>query len=52
VEETAAITVDDGEPERPAESPEPLPGAATEPPDVRLVGVRKSYWDVVAVDGE
>ena len=51
VEETAAITVDDGESERPAESPEPPPGAATEPPDVRLVGVRKSYGDVVAVAG-
>jgi putative spermidine/putrescine transport system ATP-binding protein len=51
VEETAAITVDDGEPERPAESPEPPPGAATEPPDVRLVGVRKTYGDVVAVAG-
>ena len=51
MEETAAITVDDGEPERPAESPEPSPGAATEPPDVRLVGVRKTYGDVVAVAG-
>jgi putative spermidine/putrescine transport system ATP-binding protein len=51
VEETAAITVDDGEQERPAESPEPPAGEATEPPDVRLVGVRKAYGEVVAVAG-
>ncbi len=51
MEETAAITVDDGQRERPAESPEPPPRAAAEPPDVRLAGVRKTYGDVVAVAG-
>jgi putative spermidine/putrescine transport system ATP-binding protein len=51
VEETAAITVDDGEQDRPEESPEAPPGAATEPPDVRLVDVRKAYGEVVAVAG-
>jgi putative spermidine/putrescine transport system ATP-binding protein len=51
VEETAAITVDDGERERPAEPPEPPPKEAAEPPDVRLAGVRKTYGDVVAVAG-
>jgi putative spermidine/putrescine transport system ATP-binding protein len=51
VEETAAITVDDGERARPGESPQPPPGAATEPPDVRLVGLRKAFGDVVAVAG-
>ncbi len=51
MEETAAITIDDGERERPAESPEPSPGAVAEPPDVRLDGVRKTYGEVVAVAG-
>ena len=51
MEETGAITVDDGERVRPAESPQPSPGAAKEPPDVRLAGVRKTYGEVVAVAG-
>jgi putative spermidine/putrescine transport system ATP-binding protein len=51
VEESAAITVDDGERERPAEAREPQSRAASAPPDVRLVGVRKAYGEVVAVAG-
>jgi putative spermidine/putrescine transport system ATP-binding protein len=51
VEETAAITVDHGERERPAGPAEPQAGASAEPPDVRLEGVRKVFGDVVAVAG-
>jgi putative spermidine/putrescine transport system ATP-binding protein len=47
VEDTAAITVDDRGSEQPSESD----GASTKLPDVRLAGVRKTYGDVVAVDG-
>jgi putative spermidine/putrescine transport system ATP-binding protein len=49
VEETAAITADDGERERPA--PEPPPRAGAQGPDVRLAGLRKTYGEVVAVAG-
>jgi putative spermidine/putrescine transport system ATP-binding protein len=48
VEETAAITVDDGGREGPARSSEP---STTRTPDVRLVGLRKTYGEVVAVAG-
>ena len=51
MEETAAITVDDGEREGPAESTEPPVQAEGEHPDVRLVGLRKTYADAVAVAG-
>ncbi len=52
MEDTAAITVDDGERERPAEaSGGPSGEGAAGAPDVRLRGVRKAYGDVVAVDG-
>ena len=47
VEDTAAITVDDRGSEQPSESN----SASTKPPDVRLAGLRKTYGDVVAVDG-
>jgi putative spermidine/putrescine transport system ATP-binding protein len=47
VEDTAAITVDDRGSEQPSESD----GASTKQPDVRLAGVRKTYGDVIAVDG-
>jgi len=47
VEDTAAITVDDRGIEQPSESD----SASTKEPDVRLAGVRKTYGDVVAVDG-
>jgi hypothetical protein len=50
VEDTAAISVDDRGSGQPTEmSSEPLSGAAAEPPDVRLSGLRKTYGDVVAV---
>jgi putative spermidine/putrescine transport system ATP-binding protein len=48
VEETAAISVEDGGREWPAQS---TTGSAVEAPDVRLAGVRKSYGEVVAVGG-
>src|SRR3954447_17459154 len=48
VEETAAITVDDGGREEPAHSTEP---SASSTPDVRLVGLRKTYGELVAVAG-
>ena len=51
MEESAAITVDDGERGRPAQPREPQSRAASAPPDVRLAGVRKTYGDVVAVAG-
>jgi putative spermidine/putrescine transport system ATP-binding protein len=52
VEDTAAITVDDGERGGPAQaSGDPSGEGAAKPPDVRLRGVRKAYGDVVAVDG-
>ena len=47
MEDTAAITVDDRGIEQPSESD----SASTKEPDVRLAGVRKTYGDVVAVDG-
>jgi putative spermidine/putrescine transport system ATP-binding protein len=50
VEETAAITVDKGVPERPAPPAGPS-SERTTTPDVRLAGVRKSYGEVVAVAG-
>jgi putative spermidine/putrescine transport system ATP-binding protein len=52
VEDTAAITVDDGGRGRPAEAPaEPSGEGPAEPPDVRLSNLRKTYGDVVAVAG-
>jgi putative spermidine/putrescine transport system ATP-binding protein len=52
VEETAAITIDDGGRGRPAEAPaEPSTEDPAKPPDVRLSGLRKTYGDVVAVAG-
>jgi putative spermidine/putrescine transport system ATP-binding protein len=48
VEDTAAITVDDGERGQPAEA---SGEGAAEAPDVRLSGLRKAYGDVVAVAG-
>jgi putative spermidine/putrescine transport system ATP-binding protein len=52
VEDTAAITVDDGERGRPEQaSADPSGEGAAKPPDVCLRGVRKAYGDVVAVDG-
>jgi putative spermidine/putrescine transport system ATP-binding protein len=52
VDDTAAITVDDGERARPTEaSAEPSGEGVAEPPDVRLSGLRKTYGQVVAVAG-
>jgi putative spermidine/putrescine transport system ATP-binding protein len=51
VEDTAAISLDEGERQRPVESGRPGRSDATDPPDVRLVGVRKTFDDVVAVAG-
>ncbi|HEY1333982.1 MAG TPA: ABC transporter ATP-binding protein [Myxococcaceae bacterium] len=51
MEETAAITVDDGEQDRPGGPPERSGEPASDSPDVRLVGVRKAYGNVVAVAG-
>ena len=52
MEDTAAITVDDGGRGRPDEaSAQPSGEGPAEPPDVRLSGLRKSYGDVLAVDG-
>jgi putative spermidine/putrescine transport system ATP-binding protein len=52
VEETAAITVDDdGGREGPARPAEPSKAHSVEAPDVRLVGLRKTYGEVVAVAG-
>jgi putative spermidine/putrescine transport system ATP-binding protein len=50
VNETAAITVDDGGRERPEDSPSGLSSREASP-DVRLSGLRKTYGDVVAVAG-
>jgi putative spermidine/putrescine transport system ATP-binding protein len=47
VERSAAITQAPGGKDEPAGAP----SGGREPPDVRLSGVRKSYGDVVAVDG-
>jgi putative spermidine/putrescine transport system ATP-binding protein len=44
------MTVGDGGQEKPAASPRERPSGA-EPPDVRLSGLRKTYGEVVAVDG-
>jgi putative spermidine/putrescine transport system ATP-binding protein len=44
------MTVGDGGQENPAVSPRERPSGA-EPPDVRLSGLRKTYGEVVAVDG-
>jgi putative spermidine/putrescine transport system ATP-binding protein len=44
------MTVGDGGQENPAASPRERPSGA-EPPDVRLSGLRKTYGEVVAVDG-
>jgi putative spermidine/putrescine transport system ATP-binding protein len=52
VEDTAAITVDDGGRGQPDEaSAAPSGKGRAEPPDVRLSGLRKTYGDVVAVAG-
>ena len=52
MEDTAAITVDDGERGRPDQaSGGPSGEGVAKPPDVRLRGVRKAYGEVVAVDG-
>jgi putative spermidine/putrescine transport system ATP-binding protein len=52
VEDTAAISVDDrGSGQSPEASAEPSDNAPAEPPDVRLSGLRKTYGEVVAVDG-
>jgi putative spermidine/putrescine transport system ATP-binding protein len=51
VEETAAISVDDGGRGRPAGQPAEPSEEATGQPDVRLSGLRKTYGDVVAVAG-
>ena len=51
VEETAAITVDDGGRERERPDAERDDAGSTEPPDVRLTGLRKTYGEVVAVAG-
>ncbi len=52
MEDTAAITVDDGGHGRPDEaSAAPSGKGPAEPPDVRLSGLRKTYGDVVAVAG-
>ncbi len=52
MEETAAISVDDGGRGRPAGQPaEPSEEAPDQQPDVRLSGLRKTYGDVVAVAG-
>jgi putative spermidine/putrescine transport system ATP-binding protein len=50
VEETAAITVNQGGRERP-ESTDASSEEAAKVPDVRLVSLRKTYGDVVAVAG-
>jgi putative spermidine/putrescine transport system ATP-binding protein len=50
VEETAAMTVGDDGQEEPAASPRERP-SGTEPPDIRLSGLRKTYGEVVAVRG-
>jgi putative spermidine/putrescine transport system ATP-binding protein len=50
VEETAAITVDEGGSGRPDEATAP-PSERSRTPDVRLVGVRKTYGQLVAVGG-
>jgi len=51
VEDTAAITVDDRGSEQPSEPAAPSEKSSSEPPDVRLSGVRKTYGEVVAVAG-
>jgi putative spermidine/putrescine transport system ATP-binding protein len=50
VEETAAITLEEGGHEQPAAAPTEH-SRGEEPPDVRLSGLRKSYGEVVAVAG-
>jgi putative spermidine/putrescine transport system ATP-binding protein len=51
VEDTAAITVDDGGPGA-EQAPNPPPtDAHAQAPDVRLAGLRKTYGEVVAVAG-
>jgi putative spermidine/putrescine transport system ATP-binding protein len=50
VEESAAITVEDGGHEQPVAAPTERP-RGDEPPDVGLSGLRKAYGDVVAVGG-
>ena len=51
MEETAAITVDDGAREGDPQHAERHDAESTEPPDVRLTGLRKTYGEVVAVAG-
>ena len=51
VEETAAITVDEGGRDEVAPAREPGRAEAGDVPDVRLGGVRKTYGEVVAVAG-
>jgi putative spermidine/putrescine transport system ATP-binding protein len=51
VEDTAAITVDDGERGRPGGRAAESSGEGVGEPDVRLSGLRKSYGPVVAVAG-
>ena len=51
MEESAAITVNDGGREGPESSAQPSDAGLAAPPDVRLVGLRKAYGDVVAVAG-
>jgi putative spermidine/putrescine transport system ATP-binding protein len=51
VEETAAITVDDGGREREPQGEERSNAIPSEPPDVCLAGLRKTYGEVVAVAG-
>ena len=50
MEETSAITVEDGGHEQPAAAPTER-SRGDEPPDVGLSGLRKAYGDVVAVGG-
>jgi putative spermidine/putrescine transport system ATP-binding protein len=50
VEETAAISLEAGGHDQPAQAPSGRPRSA-EPPDVRLRGLRKTYGEVVAVAG-
>ena len=50
MENSAAISTEPGGQDEPAGAP-PDRDPSGEPPDVRLTGLRKTYGDVVAVDG-